>query len=226
MKNITLVAIISLLLLQNFYSQSADKNFIVVEVESRLDFPASDVAFTITLEAADTIALSAHQKLKEIESSFMGLIKEFNINDTCVSYSLIYFRKDGGYNQKIKYLATKTVNVILSNISQYESFQIALLNHGIYSFAARFFKSDVSKLKAESYEKTLIKAKKEANILASKTGRSLGKVLEIESSNREIIIPPDITVQSIAVRGVDQDLINLPQVLSIATRLKVKFELE
>ena len=224
-RNILFLFSFILLLAVNMNAQVIENSFIIINAESRVEIPAKLITFSITLEQADTNAQNAYQNIKELEKKFLALMKKFNISDTSISYSLTQFRKSSGYNNRpMKYRAYENIVVKLFDFKQYEPFQLALLSAGIYSFHGNFSTTNISEIRQIGVQKALNEAKEQAKIISNKIGRKLGKVLEVESNNRNYVVSPTSHGQYFTVSR--PKLIDIPQHVTLYTRIKVKYELK
>ena len=86
--------------------------------------------------------------------------------------------------------------------------------------------TEIAEARELGFKKAIEKAEKEAEIISKNLGRKLGKVLEVESNNRDYVAQP--TVQALTAGTVYQSygLIEIPQNVTLHTSLKVKFELK
>ena len=206
----------------SFISFAQDDSFIIIDADSRVELPAKEITFSMIIEQVDTNAQYAFNSLKQLEKMFLPLLKEFNIPDSCISYSLSQFRREPGYNnQAARYRATETVIIRLYDFKQYEPFQLALLSIGIYNFNGTFSTTEINEAREIGFNKAIEKAEKEANLICKKIGRQLGKVLEVVSNNRDIV---NTSLQA-GIVG-DKKLSDIPQTVILNTSLRVKFEIK
>lgn len=207
------------------FAQNTDKDFILVESDSKIEIPAQEITFSIELEMTDTVAQSAYNGMKELEKNFMPLLKKFEIPDSNISYSLTSLSKGGGYNnRRVNYIAKESVVIRLNDFKQYEPFQLALLSIGINQFHGQFSAIQIGKEREIGFKEALEKAKKEAELICKNIDRKLGKVLEVESRNRDYVVTSGLTATGIVVQG--GKLIDLPQHVNLYTKVKVKYELK
>jgi uncharacterized protein YggE len=204
-----------------------NESFIVISSDSRVEIPANEIAFSIYLEQTDENAQNAFDALKEQEKKFLPLLKEFEIPDSSIFYSLIQLRKDRAYNNKPnQFVAGETVVIKLYDFKKYEDFQIALLAIDITNFNATLSASEIKTARELGFKKAIESAENEAEIISKNLGRHLGKVLEVESKNRDFVAQP--TVQALQSGTVYQShgLIDIPQNVTLNTSLKIKYELK
>jgi uncharacterized protein YggE len=219
------VLIIVLFLALNINAQVIGDSFIIIDADSRVEIPANEISYSISLEQVDTSAVKAYQGIKYLEAELLPLLKKFNMPDTNISYSLVsVFRISAFNNQPGKYRASEIIVVKLYDFKQNEPFQFALLSIGISTFHETFSATNLGDARDKGIDQVLDEAKKQAEIISDKLGRKLGKVLEVESTNSNSIMRPSIEGQYLIVG--DQKLIDIPQHVTLYVKLKVKYELE
>lgn len=206
-------------------AQAINKSFIVIDASSRVETPANEIIFSVSLQKTDTDAMKAYDGVKQQEKKFIPLLTKFNIPDSVISYSLIQVHPTGGYNNvPVQYAAQEMVMFKLKDFNHYEPVQMAILNAGIISFNATFSASDVGEAKEKGFEEALENAKHDALIISEKLGRKLGRVLEVDSGNKNYVV--DSPMQALYSTGAEKKLTDIPQMVSLTTKLKVKFELK
>ena len=214
-----------LLFFANINSQTITNSFIVIDADSRIEIPAKEITFAIGIEQIDTNAQNAYDGLKKLEKKFIPLLKEFDIPDSNISYSLSQLRREGGFNnQPIRYRANENIIVKFYDFKQYEPFQLALLSIGIYSFQGTFSTTEISQAREKGFKEALEKAEKEAKLICNKIGRELGKVLEVESKNKDYVVTSPM--QGMYLTAEDRKLIDIPQHVTLYTNVNVKYELK
>ena len=227
MKKRILVLVMALIPFGIMNSQELNSSFIIITAESSISLPARDITFSLQIEQADTNAQNAFHMLKSIENKLVKLLKEFEIPDSNIAYSLSQFRLRGGYrNEKIMYTAGESVVVKLNSISQYEPFQISLLSIGIYSFNSTFSSAEIKEARKIGYVKALEKAKLEANTICNAMGRELGEVLEVESKYQDYVVSSNLHLEEAYTYVEELNLIDIPQSVTLKTNLKVKYALK
>lgn len=206
-------------------SQTVTKSFIIIDADSRIEIPAREITFAIEIVQIDSNAQNAYDGLKKLEGKFIPLLKEFDIPDSNISYSLSEFRRDGGFNNRpVQYTAHENIVVKFSDFKQYEPFQLALLSIGIYNFHGTFSTTEISDAREKGFKEALDKAEKEAKLICSNIGRELGKVLEVESKNKDYVVTSPMQGMYLTVE--ERKLIDIPQHVTLYTNVKVKYELK
>ena len=223
MKTKILLFIFSLIATIN--SQTITNSFIIIDADSRIEIPAKEITFAIVIEQIDTSAQNSYDGLKILEKKFMPLLKEFNIPDSNISYSLSQLRREGGFNNRpVQYKSSENIVIKLDDFKQYEPFQLALLSIGIYSFHGIFSTTEITEAREKGFQEALEKAEKEAKLICKTIGRELGKVLEVESKNKDYVVTSPM--QGMYLTAEERKLIDIPQHVTLYTNIKVKYELK
>ncbi|MCJ7553339.1 MAG: SIMPL domain-containing protein [Ignavibacteriaceae bacterium] len=206
-------------------SQTITNSFIIIDADSRIEIPAKEITFAIVIEQVDTNAQNAYNGLKQLEEKFIPLLKEFNIPDSNISYSLSKFRREGGFNNRpVQFKANENIVIKLYDFKQYEPFQLALLSIGIYSFNGTFSTTEIKEAREIGFRIALEKAEQEAKLISNQLGRELGKVLEVESKNKDYVVTSPMQGMYSTVE--EMKLIDIPQHVTLYTNVKVKYELK
>ncbi|MFC2103577.1 hypothetical protein ACFLSS_04025, partial [Bacteroidota bacterium] len=106
-----------------------------------------------------------------------------------------------------------------------EPLQLALLSIGINQYQAKFTAEGKEEWIEMGIQKTLSKAKKEAEITARNIGKKLGVITEIETSHH---FPSNSDGMALALSGVvsGESLIELPRFVQMRVSVRVRFLLE
>jgi uncharacterized protein YggE len=219
------ILLIFLLLTAALSAQTINKSFIIIDASSKVETPANEIILSVSLEKTDTDAMKAYDGVKQQEKKFVPLLSRLNIPDSVISYSLIQVHPAGGYNGRpVQYTAREMVMFKLKDFKQYEPLQMAILTAGIISFNATFSASDVEEAMKKGFEEALENAKHDALIISDKLGRKLGRVLEVDSGNKNYLL--DSPMRVLYSTGAERKLTDIPQMVTLTTKLKVKFELK
>jgi len=204
-------------------SQITDKTTITIQTYSTIKVPADEIIFTITLNAIEKDAKKSYNKHKEIEKDLISLLRKLSIPDSCINYSLMDISKHDRYRKKETYFRTQQrVRVKLSDMSQYESFQIALLSNGIENFRAGFTSSQRNNIIDEVPIKALDQARAEAKNIADKIGKKIGNIIEISTRRYE---QSSFEGDAITVVSEAKSLLDIQQFVQFRAHITAKFEL-
>jgi len=207
-------------------AQVINNSFITVNGNSQIEIPAKEITFRIEIQKTDTNAQNAYYELKQTEKKFIPLLKKFNITDSSITYSLSQLRQEGVYsNRPVQFQASENIMIKLKDFKQYEPFQLALLDIGVYNFHGSFSASNINEAKQKGYDKALDNAEAEANMICKKIGRELGKVLEVESRNRDYTESSPLQATNYQL-PIERGLIDIPQKVILSTYVKIKYELK
>ena len=204
-------------------AQDSDKTTITIQTYSTVKVPADEIVFTLTLRVLEKDAQSAFDKHKKIEKKLVSLLRRLEIADSCITYSLMDIAKEERYQKnEIYYRAQQRVYVKLSKISQYESFQIALLSNGINSFQAKFSSSQKMKFMSELPLKALEQARAEAKNIADGLGKKIGRIIDISTQRCG---PSMLRGEALTVTSDRHSLSDIRQFVQFRASITVKFEL-
>ncbi|MFQ5787403.1 MAG: SIMPL domain-containing protein, partial [Thermodesulfobacteriota bacterium] len=142
--------------------------------------------------------------------------------DSLVNYSLMDISTVRGRKDEISFRTRQNINIKIRDIKQYEPFQIALLSNGINDFRASFSSSQQAKAMEQVPLKGLEQAKKEAQIIADKLGRKLGKILEVATQRYRQSLSQGEAITIISDVGT---LMEIQQFVEYSTTISVTFEL-
>lgn len=214
-----------LLFFVSINSQTVTNSFITIDADSRIEIPAREITFAIRIEQRDSNAQNAYDGLKQLEKKFVPLLNKFNIPDSNIAYSLSQLSREPALNNRpVQYKADENVVVKFSDFKQYEPFQLALLSIGIYSFQGTFSTTEINDAREKGFKEALHKAEKEAKLICRNIGRELGKVLEVESKNKDYVVTSPMEGMYFTVE--ERKLIDIPQHVTLYTNVKVKYELK
>jgi uncharacterized protein YggE len=224
-KKFILLFILSFFIYPNaiLISQNASNTTITIQTYSTIKVPADEIIFTITLNAFEKDAKKSYKKHKEIERELISLLRKLSIPDSCINYSLMDISKHDRYRKKeTSFRTQQRVNVKLSDMSQYESFQVALLSNGIENFRAGFSSSQRYKIIDEVPIKALDQARVEAKNIAAKIGKKLGNIIEISTRRYE---QSSFEGDAITVVSEVKSLLDIQQFVQFRAHITAKFEL-
>ena len=114
-------------------AQVSDKSTVFINTSSITQIPADNIFFSITLSAENEDAEKAYNEHKTLESSLLKVLREFDIPDSNISYSLLQIGKNPSFSkEQTSYKTRQLVSVLLNDFSKYDSLQLALLSKDIY----------------------------------------------------------------------------------------------
>ena len=214
-------------------AQQNEKDKIVVIGSASIDVPADRVMLKLTITFEDRLdGQKAYAQHKEQETKLLNLLKELNVPDSLITYSLLNIstRMEYSSHPPIKVFQTsQTVSIILTDLSKLPSFQLSLISNGYTSFEGSFESSKAPGAVKEALSKAVLQAKTKAEIMANAAGRKIKKVSKISdtdeiepriASYRDYIYSRNISFSTTSIQ-----LINIPQTVTINKQVRVIFDL-
>ena len=203
-------------------AQVITPNTITIDASASVSAPAELIRFTINLNSESDSAQHAFKNHLELEDKIVGIIKQYNIDSSDVSYSLLSIRKQQNREGKTVYHTMQTVDINLDEVDRYYEFQIALLINDLDQFHSRFSIRNEKDLIERGYTKALKIAGAEARLLADQIQRKLGKVSAVISRSHSDEIHE---FSNTAFRAPREGLLDINKIVSIQVNLTVMFEL-
>jgi len=203
-------------------AQSAKQSTVKIQTFATIKVPADEIIFTINLSASEKDAQKAYEKHQSQEKNLIPLLHKFGVPDSLITYSLMDISKSRNRKNKIDFRTRQNINVKIRDIKQYEPFQIALLSNGINDFRATFSSSQKEKAMEQVPLKGLEQAKKEAQVIADKLGRKLGKILEVATQRYRQSLSRGEALTIVSDVG---SLMEIQQFIEYSTNITVTFEL-
>ena len=206
-------------------AQVSDKSTVFINTSSVTQIPADNIFFSITLSVENGDAEKAYNEHKALESSLLKVLREFDIPDSNISYSLLQIGKNPSFSkEQTSYKTRQLVSVLLNDFSKYDSLQLALLSKDIYQYTASFTSTCDDEWIERGTQGALAKATKEAEMTAKSIGMKLGKILEVESSHYFPFAKNNVSALTVLPPG--DSLIELPRFVQLRVSLRVRFELK
>jgi uncharacterized protein YggE len=222
----------------SFAQTVSPENRIVVLGDAHIDIPADIVNFTVSLQGVDSFSVeNAYKKHKAQEERIVKIIKDLNISDKDVTFSLMSIGKERRYvNEKNReqdfYVSNQTVSFKINSIKKYTYTQERLMMGNFLSFYSNFESSELNKRKKEILEKAVVVAQEKANILANSAKRKIKRIVKIADTEdtdpqfNNFHSNVEYKMMSIASDSNNGGLMDIPQTIQINARIKVVFELE
>ena len=206
-------------------AQVSDKSTVFINTSSVTQIPADNIFFSIALSVENGDAEKAYNEHKALESSLLKVLREFDIPDSNISYSLLQIGKNPSFSkEQTSYKTRQLVSVLLEDFSKYDSLQLALLSKDIYQYTANFTSTGDDEWIERGTQEALVKATKEAEMTAKSIGMKLGKILEVESSHYSPFAKSNVSALTVLPPG--DSLIELPRFVQLRVSLRVRFELK
>ncbi len=164
------------------YSQEYNEFNVTIESIGIGSLTADQIVFDININISDKKEPKvAHEKHRRKIEQLSDLLKNYNIADDQIKYSLFSIRKSRkrGDSQD-EYLTDQHVSIILKEMAKHEEFQMALIKNGITSFRTRFSTSKSDELEELAITNGLEKAEQKIKIIAENMNM---KTYNIENIN-------------------------------------------
>ncbi len=222
MKRIALLLFIPVLLFAQDYTNS-----IKIRANSTVYVKANSIKLNIGLQEEDPLPKKAFDKHKILEKKLLDLLKQYNISDSSVAYSLLNFRKSTNSKREEVYRTDQNVIVKLNSINDYTDFQIYLLDNGFNEFNAVFSYDELTNKKEEGYKEALRLASEDATAIAKAMHKKVGKILEVntQTSDNPYIDSRRGAIMAVTGKTSDRDLTEIEQSLEVRTTIEVRFEI-
>ncbi|MBU0558615.1 MAG: SIMPL domain-containing protein [Bacteroidetes bacterium] len=163
-------------------AQEGNYVFLTIQAVTDISIPADQVIFRIDLSSENESAEIAFKIHKEKEIALIQLLKQLEIQDSNIAYSLLNINRLTNSRTDVKnYRTSQTIRIKIADFSKYETLQILLLQSGISSFKSVFSTSNIEEAQERGIKQIVASAKKEAEIYAKSLNLTLAIVTEIET---------------------------------------------
>ncbi|AKQ44844.1 hypothetical protein TH63_03150 [Rufibacter radiotolerans] len=216
----------------------APENRIVVMGEATIEVPADQVSFNINLTSTDTLSLDKmYAKHKAMEAKIVRILKDLKIPSNKISYSLFSVGKRPSYADKDEdrvwyFEGTQEISFTLDSLKSYPAIRDRLIREGVITFGSAFTSSKVEAMKKEVLAKAVKVASEKAETLAKAGNRKIRRIVKIaDTDDSDPMFNNYSNNESYAVAGASADreeenLIEIPQNISVSATVKVTFQLK
>ncbi|MEK6337068.1 MAG: SIMPL domain-containing protein [Acidobacteriota bacterium] len=242
MKRLLFLFVIVLIASGNVLAQNQiPPPLITVSGQAEIRVPPDEVVFTLGIEAVDKDVLAAKQRTDDSVKEVLAIARKNNIKPEDVQTSQIsvqpkYNTDDLDYEQRrtvkrefVGYQVSKTVAVILRDISRFDGMLFDVLKAGVTRLSNLQFRDSQNRKHKDQARAMAIKAAQEkANLLAREIGQTIGPAYSITET---AVTPYDNVSQNVAgVAGRSSDDQSegaiAPGSLSITAHVTVSFRLQ
>lgn len=230
--------VILLLLLPFFaFGQSIyPDNRIIVLGEASIDIPADKVIFSIQLKFTDSTDIkAAYAKHKNAESSLMNFLKDANVPNKNITYTLISVGREISYNREtnkewVEFGTRQSVSVTIEDVKKYAEFMMKLISAGFTDVHTSFTSSKVNDFQDLLIEKAIEVARKKAEVMAKTSNREIKRIVKISDtdetdSNFLNSVTGNDSYLAFAT-GAESNITEIPQTISKSYSVKVVFVLK
>jgi hypothetical protein len=203
-KTIKVLALVLCCILVSFVSVSAftyysnSKNLIFVTGNSNQDYSNQVAEFTATFTTENKDKNISNQQNNEKISKFLASVKEFGIEDKDVktlelsSYQINQnFNTDPSFKNRIgNWVFTQSVSIKIRDVSKVNGFSNLMAQNQTSQTSGPNFSIDTTNINQDDlYQKAYNDAQHKAEVIATNSGRKLGKAVSISEGSVPTIFP-------------------------------------
>lgn len=243
-KLLLLTAAVLLFSVHTFAQNAIEPPLITVSGQAEVRVPPDEVVFTLGVESVDKDMLAAKKRTDDSVQEVLSIAKRNNVKaeDVQTSYISIqpkYSTDDLSYEQRrtvkrelVGYQMSKTVAVILRDISRFDSLLTDVLKAGVTSLSnVEFRDSQLRKHRDQARAMAMRAAQEKANLMAREIGQSIGAAYSITEGGGPTYSTSNITQNSSAsVGGTAYDGASegaiAPGSISVTAHVTVRFRLQ
>ena len=176
--NKPLVALsIILLMFPAFLAASA--NTITIQASGEVNVTADLILFNVNITEFNTDAREAFTEHKKQEAYLTSLLIEEGIEERYISANPVNISSVRRGNNVSGFETRQQVQIVLHDVTQFESMQVALIENGFVSFSSTFSSSKIDDARKEALKKAVEKARGKAELLADAAGLRITGVQNI-----------------------------------------------
>jgi uncharacterized protein len=213
---------------------------ISVSGQAEVRVPPDEVVFTLGIEAVDKDILAAKTRTDDSVKAVLAIARKNSVKPEDVQTSQIsiqpkYNTDDLEYSQRqtvkrefVGYQVSKTVAVILRDISRFDSLLLDVLKAGVTRLSNLEFRdSQIRKHKDQARAMAIKAAQEKANLLAREIGQSIGPAYSI---SEQVTLPingrMNQNTTSFDGGASESDSAIAPGSISITAQVTVSFRLQ
>lgn len=235
-----LTAVVLMLSIQTFAQNAAEPPLITVSGQAEVRVPPDEVVFTLGVESVDKDMLAAKKRTDDSVKEVLSIARRNNVKAEDVQTSHIsiqpkYSTEDLSYEQRravkrelVGYQVSKTVAVVLRDISRFDSLLTDVLKAGVTSLSnVEFRDSQLRKHRDQARAMAMKAAQEKASLMAREIGQSIGPAYSITEGGGDYT--PRAASQnvssSISGDASDRESAIAPGSISITAQVTVRFRL-
>lgn len=185
MKSITLFFILFSAVACNTLAQqsermNSDSPAISVNATGEVQAPADIIQLQVAISLYNQSAREAFNRHKQQESFLTNLLIDEGIDDENIRVQPVSINPGRSSSNRDGYETRQQVLVQLTDIDQFQSMQLILIENGFDNFSGSFSSSEMVSAQEEAVKLAVEEAGKKAALIAGETGRELGEVLRID----------------------------------------------
>lgn len=235
-KELSFVCILVLTLTADFRTQQVNKDQIIVIGSASIEVPADKIIISVNLSFSDrSDGKKAWELHKQSENKLVKLLKEKEIHDSLISFSLLSISSQNDYSYKRDtvtkvYVTNQVVKIMFNELSKFSSFQLDLIAKGYTTFGADFESSKGLEAMKKAIQKAVEQARMKAEIMALASGRKIKKISKIMDTEETEPKIESYYIQelykNVMAGTVFRELIEIPQKVVVTKQVKVVFVLQ
>jgi len=190
-------------------------------------FAPADIAFlTINISISDEDAERAFELHRERESFLAGLLQELNFQDDKIRYQPITIRPNRQRDGDIHSITSQQIRLELEEIEMLSELQISLIQNGFDNFSGNLSSTKIEDAGDEALRNAVNIARKDAEILALASDKTLGKVISINHTS-DYSYRPSAMAETFQMREMDSgpSMFDFSQIVSVEKRITITFNL-
>ena len=212
---------------------------ITVSGQAEVRVPPDEVVFTLGVEAVDKDILAARTRTDDSVKAVLAIARKNNVKPEDVQTSQIsiqpkYNTDDLEYSQRqtvkrefVGYQVSKTVAVILRDISRFDSLLVDVLKAGVTRLSNLEFRdSQIRKHKDQARVMAIRAAQEKARLLAGEIGQSIGPAYSITETTRDYAPRAVQNVSSDVGESSESESALAPGTISVTAQVTVRFRLQ
>lgn len=218
---------------KNIFAQEQKKDQIIVIGNASIEVPADIIKITINLSFSDREdGRLAFEKHKEAEKRLIEFLKDENILDSVITYSLLRISlTNDSYNNREKpnlFSTHQSASFIINDFSEYVSCILNLIDNGFTNISQNFESSKGFEAMESAIQKAVVQATHKAELMAIAAGRKINKISKIsDTEDTEPMVSRYYEYwPNIMKNTTSATLTDIPQKLKIEKQVKVVFDLD
>jgi hypothetical protein len=243
MKKLLLLTAAVLLFSVHAFAQTAiEPPLITVSGQAEVRVPPDEVVFTLGVESVDKDILAARTRTDDRVKEVLAIARRNNVKAEDVQTSYIsvqpkYNTDDVDYEQRrtlkrefVGYQVSKTIAVILRDISRFDSLLSDVLKAGVTRLSnVEFRDSKIRQHKDQARAMAMKAAQEKANLLAREIGQAIGPAYSITEGTPTYYSTSNISQNSIAGLASpserESESAIAPGSISVTAQVTVRFRL-
>ena len=159
---------------------SVSDNSITVQASGEVNVTADLILFNVNITEFNTDAREAFTEHKRQEAFLTSLLINEGIEERYISANPVNISSVRRGNNVSGYETRQQVQIVLHDVTQFESMQVALIENGFVAFTGNFSSSKIDEAQKEALKKAVIEARNKAELLAEAAGLRITDVNNIQ----------------------------------------------